>query len=387
MTRLPVLESTIKQLYGTAMACAFPDCAEPLLRWVTDRDTPILNSRIAHIAAASRKGPRYDQTMTDEERRGFENLLLLCLPHAEQIDSRELADRYPPETLRSWKTVQLQTAPSTPPTIPDELLERAVILSMGDVLMDFREATIDLGGKAALAPGAGGSGGGAIGPGARGGDGGRGGDQYEFSVTGLEVLGEVPIEVGRAGRGGIGDMPGEAGGHSRFGNIVAPGGGRKTHEPFADDLKDKVNTSVSSAVLSRYGEIANGLAYLSAAGWSNFTVAELPAPFLAALCVWVDVSWTELEPKAEIPLEVIAELITPSKTATFSVNSQQVLMVSEVDGFARLPFLIGLAGTLHDDGLHVLDVTTNTGARLGQFLHIGLSGPPDPDQPVEPEGA
>jgi hypothetical protein len=68
--------------------------------------------------------------------------------------------------------------------------------------MDFREATIDLGGKAATAPGAGGSGGGAIGPGARGGNGGPGGHLSEFTVTGAQVLGEIPIEVGHGGRAG-----------------------------------------------------------------------------------------------------------------------------------------------------------------------------------------
>lgn len=86
MTRLPVLESTIKQLYGTATLCAFPDCSETLLRWVDGIDTPVLNSRIAHIAAASPNGPRYDEGMTDEDRRSFDNLVLLCLTHAEEID-------------------------------------------------------------------------------------------------------------------------------------------------------------------------------------------------------------------------------------------------------------------------------------------------------------
>jgi hypothetical protein len=60
VTRLPVLESTIKQLYGTATICAYPVCPEPLLRWINGVETPVLNSRIAHIAAASERGPRCD---------------------------------------------------------------------------------------------------------------------------------------------------------------------------------------------------------------------------------------------------------------------------------------------------------------------------------------
>jgi hypothetical protein len=79
VTRLAILESTVKQLYGTASICAHPECDQPLLRWVEDLDMPVLNSRIAHICAASPLGPRYDEAMNDEDRRAFDNLLLLCL--------------------------------------------------------------------------------------------------------------------------------------------------------------------------------------------------------------------------------------------------------------------------------------------------------------------
>lgn len=375
MARLPVLESTIKQLYGTATVCAYPDCSEPLLRWVTDLQTPVLNSRIAHIGAASVNGPRYDATMTDEDRRAFGNLVLLCLPHAEEVDLSALVDRYPPETLKAWKDVQLKSAPADPPSISESLLERAAILSMGDVLMNFQEATIDLGGAAALAPGAGGSGGGAIGPGARGGDGGKGGDRYEFSVTGAQVLGEVAVEIGQGGRAGVGGMPGEAGGHTRFGNVVTPGAGRETHTPLPVALTEVVSTSISSAVLTRYAEIANGLAYLSGAGWTNYAVNELPAPFSAALCVWFDLSWTGAEPDTEVTLELIAELVTPIQTATFSARVEQPVPLIEPSGFVRLPFLFELSGTLHDIGLHILNVTANTGAHLGQYLEVNVNAP------------
>ncbi|MEW2559367.1 hypothetical protein [Streptomyces griseorubiginosus] len=372
MTRLPILESTVKQLYGTASTCAHPECDEPLLRWVEGLRTPVLNSRIAHIRAASTLGPRYAESMTDEERRAFENLVLLCLPHAEEVDLKALADRYPPETLREWKSVQLQATLPEPPNIPEDLLERAVVLSMGDVLMDFREATIDLGGKPASAPGAGGSGGGAIGPGARGGDGGPGGDHYEFTVTGAEVLGEIPIEVGQAGRGGVEGLPGEAGGHTRFGDIVAPGGGRKVHSPFPLDLAEIVTTSVSSAVLANHVEINNGLCYLSGAGWASYNIAELPGPFHGALCVWIDLSWTDVEPGTEIPLELIVELITPINTATFSELNSVIFTSVEPSGFTRVPLVFSLAGTLHDAGLHVLNISCSTGARLGQYLNVAI---------------
>jgi hypothetical protein len=122
VTRLPILESTVKQLYGTASTCAYPACDEPLLKWIDGLDTPILNSRIAHIHAASALGPRYDEAMADEDRRAFDNLVLLCLPHAEEVDLKAFADRYSVESLYQWKLVQLQTAPPKPLDIPEGLL-------------------------------------------------------------------------------------------------------------------------------------------------------------------------------------------------------------------------------------------------------------------------
>jgi len=40
--------------------------------------------------------------MTDEERRAFPNLLLLCKPHHDMIDRVE-PDRFPPDVLQKWK--------------------------------------------------------------------------------------------------------------------------------------------------------------------------------------------------------------------------------------------------------------------------------------------
>jgi hypothetical protein len=242
--------------------------------------------------------------------------------------------------------------------------------------MDFREATIDLGGKSATAPGAGGSGGGAIGPGARAGDGGPGGDHYEFTVTGAQVLGEIPIEVGHAGRAGVAGLPGEAGGHTRFGSIFTPGGGRKMHSPFPEALAEIVMTSICSAVLANHVEVNNGLSYLSGAGWASYNVAALPGPFRGALCAWIDVSWSDVPPGTEIPLEVIAELVTPINTATFSQMSSWIITPAERTGFDRVPVLFSLAGTLHDAGPHVLNVSCNAGARLGQYLNVGVNPRP-----------
>jgi hypothetical protein len=308
--------------------------------------------------------------MTDEQRRGFDNLLLLCLPHAEEIDLPALAERYPWETLVDWKTAQVASPPAGGAAIPDNLVPRAEMISVGDVLLDFRDAVIDLGGKPGLAPGAGGSGGGAIGLNAHGGSGGPGGDVRSYAVTGAEVLGDVEITIGRGGRGGVEGMPGEAGGHTRFGDLVTPGGGRRMHQPFPAGLTGAVEASIAAALFTNYAEVVNGLGYLSGTGWSSYRVRELPGAFVAGLCVWMDVSWSGVQEGVEIPVEVIIELLTPSETATFSEAGQVIIRAANADGFGRYPLLFSLAGTLHDVGRHVLAVSTNTGALLGQYLDV-----------------
>ncbi|WP_143653610.1 hypothetical protein [Streptosporangium subroseum] len=56
---------------------------------------------IAHIRAAERGGPRYDPTMSDDQRRDFANLLLLCTAHHDHAD--EHPERVPVELLLRWK--------------------------------------------------------------------------------------------------------------------------------------------------------------------------------------------------------------------------------------------------------------------------------------------
>jgi hypothetical protein len=124
-----------------------------------------------------------------------------------------------------------------------------------------------------------------------------------------------------------------------------PGAGRKTPSPFPAALKEIVATSVSSAGFANYAEISNGLSYLSGAGWTVYNVAELPGPFRGALFVWIDLSWTDAPPGTVIPLEVVVELITPAKTATFSEKATVSVTLSEASGFDRVTVIFSLFGT------------------------------------------
>jgi hypothetical protein len=74
--------ATIKRLFAVSgNRCAFPGCTAAL---VTDNT---VTAEICHIEAQNSKGPRYNPAQTDEERHGFDNLLLLCGDHHKVIDA------------------------------------------------------------------------------------------------------------------------------------------------------------------------------------------------------------------------------------------------------------------------------------------------------------
>ncbi|MBO7747924.1 hypothetical protein I8J29_27405 [Paenibacillus sp. MWE-103] len=88
--------STVKMLFAVSSnQCSFPTCTNPLV------DGKKVTGRICHIKARSEGGPRYDPTQTNDERRGFDNLLLMCPIHHDIIDSD--VDSYTVERLQEIK--------------------------------------------------------------------------------------------------------------------------------------------------------------------------------------------------------------------------------------------------------------------------------------------
>ena len=79
--------------------CASPDCTRELIA----RDNESIISKICHIEAASDNGPRFNPDMTDDERRHFNNLILLCDECHTIIDNKNNEKKYPVELLREWK--------------------------------------------------------------------------------------------------------------------------------------------------------------------------------------------------------------------------------------------------------------------------------------------
>lgn len=92
--------STIRRLDTlSGNKCAAPNCSNKLI--ATDGQTII--SKICHIEAASENGPRYNANMTDDDRRHFDNLILLCDECHSIIDNSENESEYPVALLKEWK--------------------------------------------------------------------------------------------------------------------------------------------------------------------------------------------------------------------------------------------------------------------------------------------
>lgn len=88
--------ATVKRLFAVSgNRCAFPKCPHNLIEGTK------VTGKICHIKARSEKGPRYDPNQSNNERRGFDNLILMCPIHHDLIDDDE--DTYTVEKLIELK--------------------------------------------------------------------------------------------------------------------------------------------------------------------------------------------------------------------------------------------------------------------------------------------
>lgn len=81
--------------------CSNPSCGAQT-SGPQENPEKVLNVGVAaHITAAARGGPRYDDTLTSEQRSGIGNGIWLCQTCAKLADNDSL--RFTVETLRKWK--------------------------------------------------------------------------------------------------------------------------------------------------------------------------------------------------------------------------------------------------------------------------------------------
>ncbi len=136
-------EETKRQLAGrVAHRCSRPGCRAPTAG-PGDTDRKTVNIGVAaHITAASPGGPRYDASLTAEQRRHPDNGIWLCQNDAKLIDDDE--GRYPTFLLRGWKYDAEQEArekigrPEPDVSVTDKIEEfsRLILTNNAPLLVD-----------------------------------------------------------------------------------------------------------------------------------------------------------------------------------------------------------------------------------------------------------
>ena len=84
--------------------CSNPDCRS-LTLFPSEENHEIVQyfGNAAHITAKAMGGPRYDHSLSSEQRRSIENAIYLCTNCATRIDKNNGLD-YSVELLHQWKT-------------------------------------------------------------------------------------------------------------------------------------------------------------------------------------------------------------------------------------------------------------------------------------------
>ncbi|KAB2397326.1 hypothetical protein [Bacillus cereus] len=96
--RLAPKRAVLRELYlKSGNRCAFPGCNRSILN-----DQGILIGDVCHIEAAMPGGPRFndDPAQTNEDRRAFSNLVLLCHDHHLETDDEE---KFPVKRMKEIK--------------------------------------------------------------------------------------------------------------------------------------------------------------------------------------------------------------------------------------------------------------------------------------------
>jgi hypothetical protein len=95
--RLAPSGETLRELFlKSGNICAFPNCGHLMM----DADGVFIG-QVCHIEAAEEGGERFNPNMSNEDRRGFANLMLMCLEHHKVTDD---VAKFPAEKLRQMKT-------------------------------------------------------------------------------------------------------------------------------------------------------------------------------------------------------------------------------------------------------------------------------------------
>ncbi|MEQ1764551.1 MAG: HNH endonuclease [Pyrinomonadaceae bacterium] len=95
----PDAHTKLRLFADSAGYCQNPDCTRELFEEIGD--SKIHLAEMAHIFSAVDGGPRTNPDLSNEERKNFANLILLCSICHTRIDKAE--DEFPDSLIRQWK--------------------------------------------------------------------------------------------------------------------------------------------------------------------------------------------------------------------------------------------------------------------------------------------
>jgi hypothetical protein len=103
MARRDNFSASTKELLARRVGyrCSHPECPLSTIGPALGDTRAVNIGQAAHITAAASGGPRYDASLSEDERRSFENGIWMCANHAKQVDSDE--EHFSVGLLREWK--------------------------------------------------------------------------------------------------------------------------------------------------------------------------------------------------------------------------------------------------------------------------------------------
>ena len=121
--RLNLTKDVLRKLFAlSGNECAFPDCSE---RMILEDGTYI--GQICHIEAAKPGGQRYNENQTEEERRDFDNLLVMCYKHHKITDDVTI---YTIERLKQIKKDHEDRFRNIPRAVNDIFITGAISIEL-----------------------------------------------------------------------------------------------------------------------------------------------------------------------------------------------------------------------------------------------------------------
>lgn len=124
MSRLTPKKDTLRALFAkSGNQCTFPACNHLLINHKNQ-----LIGEVCHIEAAEEGGERYNPNQTDEERRDYSNLILLC--HEHHVETNDI-NEFTVDKLKEMKRLHENKYRTEKFNVKEEILQ-SIMLQIND---------------------------------------------------------------------------------------------------------------------------------------------------------------------------------------------------------------------------------------------------------------